>query len=287
MPMGRHALRSLTVCAAVAAIAAGTWSTGAWSTSAMALARVPGVAKVQLPPANGRFDYQIGGAYKPLPSVRIVDRDRTSHPAPGFYNICYINAFQTQAYQDRWWKKYHPGLLLRKNGSLVEDPGWPGEIILDTATSSDRHKLLAIEEGWLHICKSKGFNAVEPDNLDSNTRSKGLLTRADDETFAKLLVAKGHADGLAMAQKNDAERSAHLKRTAHFDFAIAEECQVYSECSYYLKAYGDQVYEIEYTDDGRKYYHEACAARGDRISIILRDREVVARGHKGYVYEAC
>src|SRR5580693_8341582 len=124
---------------------------------------------IALPPANGRFDYQIGGAYKPLPSVTVVDRDRTSHPAKGVYNICYVNAFQTQAYQDSWWKAQHSALLLRTTaGKLVEDPGWPGEILLDTATASDRTRLASVIGKWIDGCAAKGFNAVEPDNLDSN-----------------------------------------------------------------------------------------------------------------------
>jgi hypothetical protein len=255
---------------------------------ATAIGRPAASPKIVLPPANGRFDYQIGGAYKPLPSVKIVDRDRTSHPAPGVYNICYINAFQTQAYQDGWWEKHHPSLLLRNaKGKLVEDPGWPGEIILNTSTAADRTRLATIEDRWLKGCKTKGFNAVEPDNLDSNTRSQHLLTQAEDFKFAKLFVEDGHADGLAIAQKNDAEQSAHLRKTVHFDFAIAEECQVYNECSYYLKTYGDEVFEIEYTDYGRAAYKKACAKRGAEISIILRDRNVVPRGNKHYVYKAC
>jgi hypothetical protein len=245
-------------------------------------------SKVKLPPANGRFDYQIGGAYKPLPSVRIVDRDRTSTPAPGVYNICYINAFQTQAESDGWWKRHHSKLLLRNaHGALIEDPGWPGEIILNTATAADRRSLAAIEDGWLKGCKAKGFQAVEPDNLDSNTRSHGLLTQAEDFAFAKLLVVRAHSDGLAIAQKNDAEQSAHLRRTVHFDFAIAEECGVFSECSFYTKTYGDEVFEIEYTDNGRAAYAKSCARRGAKISIILRDRNVTPRGAKAYFYRAC
>lgn len=275
--------RSMIVAGAVIAAIVGPTSVGS-----AAAPRPASTHKVRLPPANGRFDYQLGGSYKPLPSVRIVDRDRTSKPAPGVYNICYINAFQTQPENDGWWKRHHPKLLLRNaKGALIEDPGWPGEIILNTSTSADRRALLKIEAEWLHGCKAKGFDAVESDNLDSNTRSHGLLSQADDFAFAKLLVAQGHADGLAMAQKNDAEQSSHLRRTVHFDFAIAEECQVYDECSFYLKTYGDEVYEIEYTDNGRAAYQTACAKRGAQISIILRDRDVVPRGAKGYVYEAC
>jgi hypothetical protein len=258
-------------------------------TAALAATLVPasanGVAEsghVTLPPANGRFDYQIGGDYKPLPSVQIVDRDRTATPAPGVYNICYINAFQTQAYQDGWWKAHHPHLLLRNaNGKPIEDEGWPGEIILNIATA-----LAKIEDRWLKGCKAKGFQGVEPDNLDSNTRSHGLLTQSDDFDFAELLITDAHADGLAIAQKNSAEQSAKGHKLG-FDFAIAEECQVYNECGFYLTAYGDEVYEIEYTDNGRAPYQTACAKRGAEISVILRDRNVTLRGSKHYVYEAC
>lgn len=270
------ALLAMAVAAALTSTSAGGFAAGVAS------------HKVRLPPANGRFDYQIGGAYKPLESVRIVDRDHTSKPAPGIYNICYINAFQTQAYQDSWWKQHHPKLLLRNaHGKLIEDPGWPGEIILNTSTVADRRALASIENGWLHGCKAKGFQAVEPDNLDSNTRSHHRLTQAADFAFAKLLATDAHADGLAIAQKNDAEQSAHLRKTVHFDFAIAEECQVYDECGFYTKTYGDQVYEIEYTDNGRAAYATSCAKRGAQISIILRDRNVVPRGAKAYVYKAC
>jgi hypothetical protein len=245
---------------------------------------VHGVVK---PPANGRFDYQIGGGYRPLPSVRIVDRDRTARPVKGVYNICYLNAFQTQAEQDHWWKKHHPQLLLRdRKGRPVEDPGWPGELVLNTATRSSRAGLAKIEDRWLGGCKSKGFDAVEPDNLDSNTRSHHLLTRADNFAFAKRLIRHAHRIGLAIAQKNSAEQS---KRgtAAGFDFAIAEECQVYNECGHYTKYYGDEVFEIEYTDNGKATYRKACRARGNQTSIILRDRNVTPRGSTHYRYEAC
>ena len=173
-----------------------------------------------------------------------------------------------------------------RTAHLIEDPGWPGEYMLNTATAHARAGLAKIEDGWLDDCKSKGFDAVEPDNLDSNTRSHHLLTRADNFAFAKLLIDHAHTDGLAIAQKNSAEQS---KRGAKlgFDFAIAEECQVYDECSRYLKSYGDEVYEVEYTDNGRKFYDKACAARGGTISVILRDRNVTPRGSAHYHYEAC
>jgi hypothetical protein len=245
-------------------------------------------AVVEAPPVNATFEYQIGGAYAPASGVGIVDRDRHDSPAKGVYSICYVNAFQTQPEEASWWRAHHPSLLAHTAaGKPIEDPDWPGEFLLDTSTSAHRKALLAVVGRWFDGCAAKGFQAVEPDNLDSWTRSHGVLTKADNLAFATLLVARGHAHGVAVAQKNTTELGAAGKTKAHFDFAIAEECQVYSECSSYTSVYGRHVIEIEYTDNGTKYFTAACKARGAQISIILRDRDVVARGKAAYRYRSC
>jgi hypothetical protein len=243
-------------------------------------------AAVTLPPANGQFDYQIGGAYTPASSVAIVDRDRTAAPAAGKYNVCYVNAFQTQSDQVSWWKANHKNLLLKRNGSYVVDSAW-NEILLDTSTSAKRAKLASIVGGWIRGCRNAGYQAVEPDNLDSWSRSKKRLTKADNKAYASLLIRRAHAAGLAIAQKNTTELGASGKAMG-FDFAIAEECQAYSECGEYTGPYGNRVYEIEYTDNGgAENYNAACAARGASISVIYRDRDVVAQGGPEYVYKQC
>lgn len=61
-------------------------------------------AAVTLPPTPGQADYQLGGPYTPASTVQIVTRDRTASPVAGKYNICYINAFQTQAEDASWWQ---------------------------------------------------------------------------------------------------------------------------------------------------------------------------------------
>lgn len=255
---------------------------------ALTAGRASAAAKVALPPVNGRFDYQIGGAYAPRSDVRIVDRDRHSTPVHGVYSICYVNAFQSQPEEHAWWIRNHPSLLLRdKAGHEVGDPGWPGEVLLDTTTAAKRAALLRVVGSWFDGCAHKGFQAVEPDNLDSWTRSRGLLTKADDVAFARALVARGHADGLAVAQKNTVELGSAGRTKAHFDFAIAEECQVYAECGSYTSVYGRHVIEIEYSDNPLNAYTRACRARGAKISIILRDRDVVPKGDLAYRYRAC
>lgn len=240
------------------------------------------------PPVDGRFDYQIGGAYPPVRGVTVVERDRSSRPVEGLYTLCYVNAFQTQPEEARWWKSRHPDLVLKRaDGGYVGDPGWPGELLLDTSTAAKRSVIAAIVGKWFDGCAAKGFRAVEPDNLDSWTRSAGRLTRADNLALARLLTARGHARGLAVAQKNTPELGRSGRDRAHFDFAVAEECQRYGECARYTAAYGPHVIEIEYTDGPRAFYTAACAARGARISVILRDRQVVPRGDAAYRFESC
>ena len=258
-------------------------------TSGAANAAAPPTASAAVTglPANGQFDYQIGGAYAPVASVVVVDRDRHDAPVAGRYNICYVNAFQSQPEDKAFWTGQHPDLLVRKNGKLVTDPNWPGEYLLDTSTAAKRRSLLAIVWPWVDGCRSSGFAAVEPDNLDSWTRSKQVLTKPDNVAFATLLAQRAHAQGLAIAQKNTTQLGSTGKTQVGFDFAIAEECQVYDECGDYTDVYGNQVVEIEYTDNPRSAYTAACTARGAQIAVILRDRDVVPKGTSGYRYESC
>ncbi|GAB3239879.1 endo alpha-1,4 polygalactosaminidase [Kineosporia babensis] len=244
-------------------------------------------ADVTLPPANGQFDYQIGGAYEPATGVEIVDRDREAEPAAGKYNICYVNAFQTQPGDAEYWTGEQDDLLLKNaDGEYVRDSEWD-EYILDTSTEAKREALAGIVGEWIDGCAAAGFDAVEPDNLDTYTRSDELLTKDDNVAFSALLAQRAHEAGLAIAQKNTAELDQNDARTAGFDFAIAEECQVWKECDAYTDIYGDQVYEIEYTDNGRSAYATACKSQGQDISVILRDRDVVPAGKSAYHYQAC
>ncbi len=237
------------------------------------------------PPAGARFSYQIGGPFHPAPGVTVVDRDWHVAPAPGAYGICYLNAFQSQPEEHAWWQRTHPSLLLRHAGRPVVDTTW-NEQLFDTSTPVKRRRLATVIDRWIDRCARVGYRAVEPDNLDSWTRSHGALTVADNFGLARLLIRHAHADGLAIAQKNAAELAERGLRLG-FDFAIAEECQTYRECDSYLHAYGDEVIEIEYTDAGPHNFERACALRGSRISIVYRDRNVVPAGHPGFVERRC
>ncbi|GAA2515166.1 endo alpha-1,4 polygalactosaminidase [Winogradskya humida] len=236
------------------------------------------------PPANGTFDYQIGGAYTPPAGVSVVSRDRTSNVAAGLYNICYVNAFQAQPDDNSWWKANHPELLLKDaSGNLVIDKDW-NEILLDFSTAAKRAALTTVVGEWIDGCATKGFQAVEPDNLDSYTRSKGLLTESQAIAYAASLTAYAHGKGLAVGQKNTADLSTANAKQAGFDFAVAEECADFDECENYTATYGNNVIVIEYT---QSEFTKACSAFGSKLSIVLRDVDVTTPGSGSYVFKSC
>ncbi len=98
----------------------------------------------------------------------------------------------------------------------------------------------------------------------------------------RLFSDAAHALGLPIAQKNSAEIVSRRDEMAT-DFAIAEECDRYSECDTYTRTYGDHVLVIEYR---RKDFKAGCAAFPN-LSIVLRDLDLVPPATSGYVFDGC
>jgi len=235
-----------------------------------------------LPPPNGAVDYQLGGAYPPPVGVTIVSRDRRASPAAGLYNICYVNGFQIQPDEESFWMTQHPELILRDGqGNPVIDADW-NEMLIDIGTPAKRTAVAAIVGGWIDGCADAGFAAIEIDNLDSFSRSGGLLTEADAVAAMRLFADRAHARGLPASQKNSAELVGR-KAEMGTDFVVAEECNRYDECGVYTAAYGDHVIVIEY----RQADFDAGCAAFPGLSIVLRDRDLVTPGAAGYVFAGC
>lgn len=222
-------------------------------------------------PTGVDVDYQLGGARDVPERVGIVVRDRETTPAEGRYNVCYVNGFQTQEAEHRLWRTKHWGLVLKRKGEPVEDSAW-GEWLLDLRTKAKRAKLSRIVGRWVDGCAEDGFDAVEFDNLDSFTRSKGLLKRKHAVAYARKLVRRAHQAGLAAGQKNLAGFDG---TRIGFDFAVAEECGRYRECAAYVDHYGERVLAIEYR---RRDFRWTCRHHGEELPVVLRDRDVTPTG---------
>ena len=248
----------------------------------------PSAAQVQLPPVPAVLDYQLGAAYTPPAGVTLVTRDSTASPAPGIYNICYINGFQTQPEDRDLWLKNRKDLLLSDSrGNPIIDPEWPDEFLLDTSTSAKRTRLAEITGATIQLCAQKGFKAVEIDNLDSYSRSKGKLTVDNNLAYATLLAQRAHGLNLAIGQKNSAEESQRARNQVGFDFAFSEECHAYEECSSYSAVYGTHVMDVEYTDNLRGTFADVCRDSATPATTTLRDRQLVGPGNSAYRYNHC
>ena len=139
-----------------------------------------------------------------------------------------------------------------------ELPDWPGEHWLDIRRLDVLGPIL---ERRLDLCRRKGFDAVEPDNVDAYANDSGFpLTAADQLRFNRFLASAAHARGLSVGLKNDLDQVAALQ--PDFDWALDEQCFQYHECERlqpFVRA-GKAVFVAEYELDTASFCPSARAA---------------------------
>jgi hypothetical protein len=151
--------------------------------------------------------------------------------------ICYVNV---GAYENfRSDKNRFPAAVL---GKPLE--GWPGERWLDIR----RIDLLGpIMSARFANCRSKGFDAVEPDNMDGYANNSGFrLTAANQLRYNRWIAGLAHSRGMSVALKNDLAQVRALEPS--FDFAVNEQCVEFDECETllpFIRA-GKAVLHVEY-----------------------------------------
>jgi len=75
----------------------------------------------------------------------------------------------------------------------------------------------------LRTCREKGFDAVEPDNIDGYTNDTGFpITYEDQLRYNRWLASEAHALGLSIGLKNDPGQVVDL--VSDFDWALTEDC---------------------------------------------------------------
>jgi hypothetical protein len=187
--------------------------------------------------------------------------------AKGRKVICYISV---GSYED--WRpdigQFPPEVL----GNDYD--GWAGEKWLDIR----RIDLLApIMRSRLDLCKAKGFDAMEPDNIEIYTNDTGFpLTYGDQLKFALWLADEAHQRGLAIGQKNAADQISDLVDV--YDFAITEDYFYYGDAEKmlpYVKA-GKPVFAAEYTDLSGDFDLFCQKSKQLNFSIILKNRNLDA-----------
>jgi hypothetical protein len=105
--------------------------------------------------------------------------------------------------------------------------GWPGEKWLDIRRLSVLEPIMTAR---MKICVQKGFDALEPDNIDGYSNSTGFpLTAQDQLTYNTWIAKTAHSLGLSVGLKNDTDQTAQLE--PYFDWALDEQCNEYDECN--------------------------------------------------------
>ncbi len=153
--------------------------------------------------------------------------------------VCYIDAGT--------WENWRPDASSFPKSVLGKpDAGWPGERWLDIRRTK---VLLPIMKKRIDMCAAKGFDAVDPDNVNGfENRSGFALTRAQQYTYDRAIAALAHADHLAVALKSFASGAKDLQ--PNFDFVVDEQCVTYSECHSFssFTTNNKPVFDIEYTN---------------------------------------
>jgi len=165
-----------------------------------------------------------------------VDQVRHLH-ALGRKVICYLDVGSYEP--DRPDSAKYPRALL---GRSLD--GWPNERWLDIRRLDLLGPLIAAR---MDLCAAKGFDGVEPDNVDGFSNDTGFpLTAAEQGRFNTWVAELAHRHGLAVGLKNDLDQVSALQPS--FDFAVNEQCVQYHECaslSPFVRA-GKAVFHVEY-----------------------------------------
>ena len=179
--------------------------------------------------------------------------------------ICYISMGS--------WEEWRPDAHLFPSEVIGKDyEGWEGEKWLDIR----RIDLLApVLTARLDLCKEKGFEAVEPDNIDGYANDTGFpITYQDQIAFTTWLAEQAHDRGLSIGLKNNSDQVLDL--LSFFDWALTEDCFAEGWCeafSPFIKA-GKAVFAAEYTDTGVTLDAICPQAAAMGFSVILKDREL-------------
>jgi hypothetical protein len=213
----------------------------------MALAPVTEVAAAMWVPAiSTTWQWQLTGTIDQSVAAAMYDIDLFDTPASvvaslhtqGRKVVCYMSA---GTYEN--WRpdaSQFPAAVLGKGVD-----GWAGEKWLDVR----RLDLLGpIMEARMDLCRQKGFDALEADNVDGYANASGFPLSAQDQlTFNIWLANAAHGRGLSIGLKNDLDQVEAL--VGYFDWALNEQCFEYNECSLlapFTRA-GKAVFVVEYT----------------------------------------
>lgn len=214
------------------------------SQSAMLATTGASAEEIWKPLPGATWQWQLTGELDLSFDVEIYDIDLFDAPAEavrelksrGKRVICYTSVGA--------WEDWRPDAADFPAEVIGKTNGWEGERWLDIR----RLDLLGpIIEARMDLCKAKGFDALEPDNITGANNDTGFpLTPEDQLRFNRYLAKAAHDRGLSIGLKNDNNQIPEL--VDDFDWALNEECFQYDECEDLLPFIeaGKAVFHVEY-----------------------------------------
>ncbi|MGP9021208.1 endo alpha-1,4 polygalactosaminidase [Streptomyces sp. BR1] len=215
------------------------------------------------------WQWQLTGKLDPTVNVPVYDVDGFNISKAqvddlhrrGRKVICYVS---TGA-----WEDFRPDADSFPKSVLGKGNGWKGERWLDIRRTDVLGPLMAKR---FDMCRQKGFDAVEPDNMDGYANETGFpLTGAHQLAYNRLVARLAHDRGMAVGLKNDLDQIPDLVRD--FDFAVNEQCAEFGECeqlSPFIRA-GKAVFHVEY---GREPGQFCSQARKLNLSSMQKQKEL-------------
>ncbi|MFF0016071.1 endo alpha-1,4 polygalactosaminidase [Streptomyces sp. NPDC005374] len=177
--------------------------------------------------------------------------------------ICYLS---TGA-----WEDWRPDAKRFPEAVIGRGNGWEGERWLDIRRTDVLEPLMAAR---FDMCRKKGFDAIEPDNMDGYKNRTGFGLKAADQLRYNRLISKlAHDRGMSVGLKNDLDQIPDL--VDDFDFAVNEQCAQYGECGDMKPfiASDKAVFHVEYELPTTRF----CAdSRRLKLSSMLKKYELGA-----------
>jgi uncharacterized repeat protein (TIGR01451 family) len=281
----------------------------------------PAPGTINLPPTGKvGWDWQIGASGDSnvtVPAgVTLLDLDGfnisaskiSSLKAQGIYTVCYIDAGSYEdgrpdsslypaylkIYKDVQWNEWfldvqdvfrpiQPAGTQLVNNQWVDASGKP-------LTSSPTAGALALllKARW-QMCADKGFDALEPDNLQNDENAGGKVTLQQQLDFNGWVADTAHDVGLAAFQKNGPDKILLKDKTGKmmvekFDGILNEECQQFGECgplAEYVKR-GKLALNTEYAGT-----LDCTLSRSLVINSIMKDLSLTGGNMSGYKRQSC
>jgi uncharacterized repeat protein (TIGR01451 family) len=227
----------------------------------------PTPGTINLPPLGKiSWDWQIGAGGDSnvvVPSgVVLMDVDGfnisaakiASLKAQGIYTVCYINAGSYEdgrpdsslypaylkIHKDTQWNEWFLDVKdvfrpIQPAGTQLVNNQWidaSGKPLTGLPSAGAFGPLL---EARFKMCADKGFDALEPDNLQNDENAGGKVSLQEQIDFNGWVADTAHKYNLAAFQKNGPDKILLKDKTGKmmvekFDGILNEECQQFSEC---------------------------------------------------------